>query len=154
MANDDYIKFIPKGRTMQWISRAHVAIYRLTRGRIGAYLDKLDMLLLTTVGRKSGLERTTPMPYFPDGEVYVSIASNGGRPTHSAWVHNVRAQPEVTLQVRERVFRARADFAAGEERARLWAKITQEHPRYADYQAATEREIPVVIFTPLEGRGA
>ena len=152
-----YIHFIPQGRMMQRLSRAHVFVYRLTRGLIGGRADQLDMLLLTNRGRKSGVVRTTPLPYFqfPDadsGRAFVCVASNGGRPQHAAWYHNVRADAGVELQVRGRRFPARARVAEGEERSQLWKQIVDLQPRYEDYQTTTERQIPLVVFDPLEAR--
>jgi len=138
---------------MQRVSRVHVWLYRATRGWIGARADHLDILLLTTRGRRSGKRRTTPLPWFADGEKRVCVGSNGARPGHAAWYHNILADPEVELQVRGRRMRARARIAEGEERERLWKAITAEQPRYADYQAQTERRIPVVVFDVAESGG-
>ena len=147
--HDQYIKYVPKGRTMQRISRVHTWLYRLTGGRIGGYADRLNFLLLTSVGRKSGLERTTPLPFWEHPErsgAYVSVGSNGGRDAHAAWFHNVNARPEVEIQIRSRRFSATARVATADERERLWKHIVAQQPRYDDYQAQTQREIPVVVF--------
>ena len=107
-------------------------------------------LLLTTTGRKSGEERVQPLIYGEHGDAVVVIASKGGAPSHPAWYLNLRAHPEVGVQVARRKFRARARDASGEERAALWKQLTGIYPPYDDYQARTEREIPVVVLDPIE----
>ena len=106
------------------------------------------MLLLDHVGAKSGKQRTSPLLYIPDGERVAIIASKGGHPRHPAWFHNLRANPDATVQVRSERRPVRARIATGEERARLWRRAVELWPAYADYQARTEREIPVVVLDP------
>ena len=133
------------------VSRIHVALVRVTRGRIGARIGKgLPVLLLTTTGRKSGKRRTTPLLYVEDGRRYVVVASVGGAPKHPAWYLNLEADPTARVEVGRRRFTARAEMAGPEERARLWRAVTAMYPRYDAYQAKTTREIPVVILTVQE----
>ena len=141
-----FIRWIPKPGTLARISRAHVWLYKRTGGLIGRYLDGLEILLLTSRGKKTGLERVAPLPFFRDGNRLVLIASNGGRDAHPAWFHNVMAHPDVHLQVGNWEGRARVSLAKGEERARLWRTITQKHPRYDRYLLMTQREIPVLVL--------
>lgn len=106
----------------------------------------LPTLLLTTRGRKSGQESIMPLLY---GEVdggYAIIASKGGAPRHPAWYHNLSAQDTVTVQVATDVFEARHRVASGAERERIWKQMAAMYPPYTDYQAKTEREIPVVVL--------
>ena len=144
---DDYIRWVPGVRSMKAIGRLHTWLYRATRGRIGARADGLDMLLLTTRGRKSGTLRTTPLPYFQDGDDLLLIASFGGNPKNPAWFGNLVHEPKVGVQVGPRRGEVEAHPATGAERERLWQAVTAEHPRYVEYQQRTERPIPVVVLT-------
>jgi len=131
---------------MKWVGRVHTAIYKATRGLVGARADGLDMLLLTTRGRRTGRSRTTPLPWFRSGNDVLLIASFGGGPRDPAWLANLRAQPKARIQVRGRVGEVEARIAEGEEREVLWNGITARHPRYIEYQQRTERRIPVVVL--------
>ena len=143
-----YIRWVPGERMVKWIGRVHAWLYRLTGGLIGARADGLDMLLLTVAGRRTGVQRTSPLPFFRDGKSLLLVASFGGNTRHPAWYLNLVAQPGVEVQVRRDRMHAKAHTAVGEERARLWEAITHDHPRYAVYQETTEREIPVVVLEP------
>ncbi len=106
----------------------------------------LPTLLLTTVGRTSGEPQTLPLLYSRAGAGYVIIASKGGHPQHPGWFQNLRANPDVKLQVAADRFPARARVAEGAERAALWEQMAAMYPPFKDYQAKTEREIPVVVL--------
>jgi deazaflavin-dependent oxidoreductase (nitroreductase family) len=124
---------------------AHVRIYRLTGGRLGGKIVGQPVVLLTTTGRKTGKARTVPLGSFEDGGDRFIVASAAGSPTHPAWYNNLVANPEVTIQLGPRTYRARAETVTGEERARLWKMIVATAPGFADYQKkAGAREIPVV----------
>lgn len=129
------------------VGAIHAALYRATGGRVGGTMMKVPILLLTTRGRKSGKERTTPLMYGRDGDNLVLIASVGGAPRNPAWYWNVRAQEAEVELGRERR-RVRARDAEGEERDRLWAQMVGLYPGYADYQQKTTRRIPVVVLEP------
>jgi proline iminopeptidase len=101
---------------------------------------------LTTTGRTTGEKRTAPLIYAEDGPRYVIIASKGGAPDNPGWYKNLEKTPEVELQVKDEVFRARARTAHGEERARLWLAANKVWPSYDEYAKKTEREIPVVVL--------
>jgi len=125
----------------------HVDRYRATDGQEG-YRWKRDttILLLDTVGRKSGEKRTQPLIYRDvDGKPTI-VASKGGAPSHPAWFLNLRDNPEVEVQIKGDRFRARPRIAEGEERERLWKAMTEVWPAYDSYQAKTDREIPVVVL--------
>ena len=125
----------------------HVARYRETGGEVGhVWREGSTVLLLTTVGRRSGEPRTTPLIYAEDGDRYVIVASKGGAPDHPGWFRNLEKTPEVELQVRDEVFPARARTASGEERERLWRKANVVWPHYDEYARKTDREIPVVVL--------
>ena len=140
-------------RTWPLLRRAsglHVLAYRATHGALGHWIPGLGapMLLLDHVGAKSGKRRTTPLLYLADGDNLAIIASKGGHPRNPAWFHNLRANPETTVQVGSERRAVRARLAAGEERKRLWRRAVEAYGSYADYQARTEREIPVVVLEP------
>lgn len=133
-------------RLAQAFVATHLALYRLTRGRIGARLGTLQVLLLTTRGRRSGRERTAPLVYFQEGERWVLIASNGGQPHDPQWWRNLQAEPTARVQIGPETHRVRARLAGPEERARLWPRVKQQNPAYAGYETRTSREIPVVLL--------
>jgi len=105
-------------------------------------------LLLTTVGRKSGLSLTLPLIYGKTDTGYCVIASKGGAPAHPAWFLNLEAQAEVHLQVVGEKFTAVARIAQGEERDKLWQQMVEIYAPYVSYQEATDRTIPVVVLEP------
>jgi deazaflavin-dependent oxidoreductase (nitroreductase family) len=130
-------------------TRLHVAAYRATGGRIGRRFFKgAPCCLVDHVGRKSGQRRTTPLIYVRDDENVVIVASKGGHPRHPAWWINLRANPETTVQVEGERWPVRAREADDAERERLWPSLTEVWPPYDDYQAKTDRKIPVVILEP------
>jgi F420H(2)-dependent quinone reductase len=106
------------------------------------------MLLLDQVGAKSGQKRTSPLGYVQDGENLVLVASKGGNPKNPAWFHNLRANPDTTVQVGSERRAVRARVADEEERARLWPKAVETYGGYRGYQERTDREIPLVILEP------
>ena len=127
----------------------HQFLYERTDGRIGASVGGRPMLLLRTVGRKTGEPRTSALLYVPDGANRVVVASNGGAPKHPGWYHNVVAQPEVEIQVGRERSPARARIAEGDERTRLWAAANKINKGQCDaYQSRTDREIQVVVLEP------
>lgn len=126
-------------------------LYRLTGGRLGGEMRGLQVLLLTTTGRKSGQNRTTPLGYFAYDGGYVITASNAGLPRHPGWYYNLKNDPQVTIQVKERVMTAVAEEAKGDLRGQLWDQLIAQAPGYADYTKRTTREIPMVILRPMKG---
>ena len=128
--------------------KLHVLIYRATRGRIGhRFGGGPPMLLLGHVGARSGVKRTTPLVYIRDGGNVV-VGSKGGHARHPAWFHNLKANPDATIQIGPTSHAVRARVAEPSERARLWPKALETYPGYAGYQARTAREIPLVILEP------
>ncbi|HEV2999914.1 MAG TPA: nitroreductase family deazaflavin-dependent oxidoreductase [Solirubrobacteraceae bacterium] len=125
----------------------HTAAYRATRGAIGHRVPfGPPMLLLDHVGAKSGTRRTTPLVYVADGDDLVLVASKGGYPKHPAWYHNLRANPDTTVQVGSERRPVRARVASPEERERLWPRVVSVYAGYEEYQRATDRVIPLVIL--------
>jgi deazaflavin-dependent oxidoreductase (nitroreductase family) len=129
----------------------HAAIYRLTRGLIGHRIPGLaPMLLLDHTGAKSGVKRTTPLLYIDDAPNVVVVASKGGYAKHPAWYHNLRANPDTTVQIGSERRRVRARVAAPHERDRLWPMAVAAYSGYRDYQNRTDREIPLLILEPRD----
>jgi deazaflavin-dependent oxidoreductase (nitroreductase family) len=112
-------------------------------------MDRNRLLLLSTTGRRSGLRRTTPMMFERDGDDLLVIASNVGAPAHPDWYLNLAAHPEVTVEVGDERFEAIAETTGGARRERLWTMLKQRYPFFADHEAKTAREIPVVILTRM-----
>jgi deazaflavin-dependent oxidoreductase (nitroreductase family) len=127
----------------------HTIVYRATHGVVGHRVPGgPSMLLLDHVGAKSGAKRTSPLLYLDDGPNLVIIASKGGHPRHPGWFHNLRANPETTVQVGSERRPVRARVATPEERRRLWPRAVKAYGNYAHYQRRTGRQIPVVILEP------
>jgi deazaflavin-dependent oxidoreductase (nitroreductase family) len=127
----------------------HQWLYEQSDGRIGASLGGRPMLLLRTVGRRSGQPRTSALLYVRDGDAYVVIASKGGAPQHPGWFHNLTAEPNVEIQVGRERMAVHARIAKGDERSRLWARADEiNQGQYTVYQSRTSREIPVVVLDP------
>jgi F420H(2)-dependent quinone reductase len=128
--------------------RIHRVVYRWTWGIIGHRTMVGPMLLLTTTGRKTGQQRTTPLLYMPDGARYLVVGSNGGREQPPAWILNVAATPAVRIQVGRRRLAARAEVVSPEERAALWPRMTEYYKGWAHYEDLTDRALKVVVLTP------
>jgi deazaflavin-dependent oxidoreductase (nitroreductase family) len=126
--------------------QVHVRVYRQTGGERGYHWRGATILLLTTKGRMSGEERTTPLIFRSDGERWVVVASQGGAPDHPNWYKNLARDPHATIEVEDQRIPVRARDAEGEERARLWSLMTENWPAYDEYQRRTNRQIPVVVF--------
>lgn len=131
------------------MSVANTWAYRASGGRIGGrFLRGAPVLLLTTIGRKSGQPRTAPLLYLRDGERIVVVASKGGMSRHPLWYRNVEANPDVEVEIGTDKMPMRARRASEEEKSALWPKLVAMYRDFDDYQARTERNIPVVILTP------
>lgn len=125
--------------------------FRANGGRVGGRFDGLPLLLLHHRGARSGKERVNPLAYRAvEGDALAVFASKGGAPRNPDWYHNVRANPEVEVEVAGRRIRARARVAEGEERERIWRAQASEVPAFGTYQERTGRTIPVVILEPEE----
>ena len=125
----------------------HVRRYQETDGEEGyIWREGSTILLLTTTGRNTGNESTTPLIFGLNGDNPVIVASKGGAPKHPCWYRNLAKSPEVGVQIKGEGFRARARDAQGEERERLWRAMNEIWPHYEEYQTKTDREIPVVVL--------
>jgi deazaflavin-dependent oxidoreductase (nitroreductase family) len=131
----------------QLYGQEHVRRYQETNGELGhIWKEGSTVLLLTTTGRVTGNETTTPLIYNLDGNTPVIVASKGGAPDDPGWFKNLVKHPEVGVQIEGDRFRSRARVAEGEERERLWELMTQVWPHYDEYATKTDREIPVVVL--------
>ncbi len=142
-------------RLIKVMATVNVALYRLTRGRVGGtwrigagWHDPVPICLLEHRGRRTGKRRTTPLVYLRDGSRIVVVASQAGRPRHPLWFRNLEADPDVTVQIRGDRRRMRARTAGPQERSQLWPRLVDLYRDYDSYQSWTEREIPVVILEP------
>ena len=130
------------------LNESHVAAYRETNGAKGYMWNGATTLLLTTTGRKSGEKRTIAIIYKQVGDNFIIIASKGGSPVHPLWYLNIQADPNVEVQVKADRYECVARTAESPERERLWAQALTHWPAFDDYQARTERRIPVVVIEP------
>jgi len=138
-----------RDRSAKYMSSLHRVLYRGTRGAIGRRLVDNDMCLLTTIGRRSGIEHTVPLLYLRDSERLVVIASWGGRDEHPHWYMNLLVDPAGQVQVLGDRWSVVATTASADERAVWWPQILEAHNGYAVYESRTDREIPVVYLDPL-----
>ena len=133
----------------EWVN-SHIQQYVASDGAEGHDRNGAPTLLLSVLGRKSGVWRRHALIYGRAGDAYVVVASKGGAAQHPAWYVNLVAEPAVHVQVKEAKFEARARVAEGEERARLWRVMAEIWPDYDVYQTKTEREIPIVVLEPVQ----
>ena len=131
------------------IFAAHVGLYRLSGGRLGANHNG-PILLLTTTGRKSGKSRTRPLVYMRDGDAYVLVASNGAKDMHPAWYWNLTASPRARAEVGRERFDVSAREASDEERAELWPRLVAQSPVWGEYVKTTDRKFPVMVLTRVD----
>jgi deazaflavin-dependent oxidoreductase (nitroreductase family) len=133
--------------------KAHVLLYRVSRGRRGATLSGQPVILLTTRGRKTGKRRTVPLAtYVENNRMYV-MASLAGAPNHPAWFLNLQSNPDVEVQHGASQLSVRARVVSSEEREYLWPRIAAIMPDYDKYQAKTTRVIPVVELGSMPAAG-
>jgi deazaflavin-dependent oxidoreductase (nitroreductase family) len=126
----------------------HVERYQATDGEEGHDWNGTQVLLLTTKGRKSGEQRTTPLIYGTHGDDYMIVASKGGADEPPAWYLNLQADPTAEIQVKADRIKVTARDATPDEKPELWKIMTAEWPQYDEYQEKTDREIPVVVLSP------
>lgn len=133
---------------LKTFGKLHIPLYRASRGRLFGQLDRAPVLLLTTVGRRSGRPRTAPVVYLADGERLIVIGSNAGHTKAPAWSLNLEANPvaEVELGAERRNVKAR--IAEGEKRAELWRRVNEMYSGFDDYSARTAREIRLFVLEP------
>ncbi len=129
-----------------WNARV-IAEFRANEGRVGGQFEGANMILVHNFGAKSGTERVSPMVYFPDGDRFLIIASAAGSPRNPDWYHNLKAHPEVTVEVGTETVPVVVEELPPAERDEKWAQITAVAPGFAEYQEKTSRTIPVLALT-------
>src|SRR5579875_4228226 len=130
------------GVLIKWMSRINTWLYRVSGGNIGGkFLQGAPVALLTTTGRKSGQPRVSPLLYLRDGERVIVAASHGGREKNPMWYLNLKANPQVQVQIKKEVLNLSARDATEEERAQYWPQLAKMYSSYDDYQSWTDRQI-------------
>jgi len=128
-----------------------IAEFRRNHGKVGGSFEGAPLLLLHTLGRRSGKPRVNPTMYLKDGERYLVFASKGGADTNPDWYHNLMAHPDVKIEVGDETIEVHAEEIKGREHDILYKRQATLYPRFADYQRATKRIIPVVALTKRTG---
>ena len=130
----------------KWFMAIHSLFLRWSHGRIGGKLGTQTILILHTIGRKSGQDRAIPIAYFDHEDSYLVVASNWGKDRQAEWYHNLKKNPHARLEIKGEIISVSAHEAQGEEYERLWKFATERHPPYLDYQKMTKRSIPIMVF--------
>ncbi|MEH6634030.1 MAG: nitroreductase family deazaflavin-dependent oxidoreductase [Halioglobus sp.] len=130
----------------KYFGKAHKAVYKLSGGRFGARMGWIKVVLVDTVGRKTGKLRTVPIACYPYKDSVVVSASNSGQEKHPAWYLNMKAHPQVTVQLGKERYKAIAEDVPEEDRAALWPKIVEINKHQGEYLEQVERKIPLVWF--------
>ena len=129
------------------LMKVNVFLYKLTRGAVGSKMGGQNVLLLQTVGRKTGKIYNTPTNYFQDGGSYLIVASNWGKPAHPGWYFNLMSQGTAQVQIKDQVFTARAEPVSEADYDRMWKFVTSQNPFYLRYQEKASRQIPLIRLT-------
>jgi F420H(2)-dependent quinone reductase len=127
---------------------ANVFVYKTTNGHLGNRMGKQSVLLLNTVGRKSGKKHQTSLSYYRDGNAYLVVASNWGKETNPDWFFNLLQLPQTTIQVNTKTIMVEAHQARDDEYQRLWNLIARKNNQYIQYQVGLKRKIPIMVLTP------
>jgi deazaflavin-dependent oxidoreductase (nitroreductase family) len=139
-----------KDTFIKWFMSINSLLIRLSRGRLGSKLGTQTILILHTIGRKSGQERSIPIAYFDYEGKYLIVASNWGKDKNADWYLNLKKNPPAKLEVNGKVVSVVAREAQGDEYNRLWKFVTERHPPYLDYQKMTARHIPIMVFEKVD----
>jgi deazaflavin-dependent oxidoreductase (nitroreductase family) len=134
MASDDF-------------NRQVIDEFRANEGKVGGPFEGAPMILVHHRGARTGTERVTPLVYRPDGADWAIFASKAGAPDHPHWYHNLLANPDTTIEVGTETVEVTTREVTGEERARLWEAQKRDAPQFAEYEAKTDRTIPVLVFS-------
>jgi len=127
-----------------------ISEFRANEGRVGGMFEGMPLLLMHHTGARSGKSRINPLAYQADNGRYVVFASKGGAPTNPDWYHNLKAQPDITIEVGTDTIDVVASEATGEERERLFRTQAERVPQFGEYEKQTARVIPVIVLTPRE----
>ena len=139
-----------KDTLIKWFMAVNKSLIRISGGRIGSNLGTQAILLLHTIGRKSGKQYVTPIAYFYHEGYYLIVASNWGKDKQADWFLNLKEHPRTTIEVNGKTIPVEAREAQENEYASLWTFATERHPPYLKYQSMTDRHIPIMIFEPTE----
>lgn len=126
----------------------HIRAYRESGGEVGYIWNGVPTLLLTSTGRRTGQQRTSPLIFARDGDDYLVVASLAGAPKHPQWYLNLQANPQAEIQVKDQTLAVVAHTASADEKPRLWQIVSEVWPNYDVYQSRTDRDIPVVVLRP------
>jgi F420H(2)-dependent quinone reductase len=137
----------------KWVTRlfinSQIFLYRRSKGKMGGMVLGFPVLLLTTIGRKSGLARTTPVIYLRDGNDYLIAASAAGADKNPIWFSNLQSKPEASIEVDGQTFNVRVEVTGEPERAELYERFKAKGDNFVQYQQKTNRPIPVIRLTPI-----
>ena len=134
---------------IKWMSKINTYMYKRSDGEgFGSNFQGIPVALLTTIGRKSGEPRISPLYFHRDGDTVVVAASKGGSDKHPMWYLNLKANPKVQVQIETEVLDRQARDATDEERAKYWPQLVAMYPTFVDYQSWTDRQIPIVVCEP------
>ena len=136
------------GLIIKYMAKGNAWIYRRSNGKLVGTFGNAPVALLTTTGRKTGEPRVSPLLYLREGDRVVLVASKGGSDKHPLWYLNLKANPKVSVQIKDEVLQLQARDATEEERAEYWPKLDAMYPSFGDYRSWTDRVIPVVICDP------
>ena len=128
-------------------NRSIIEEFRANAGKVGGPFEGARMILVHSIGARTGTERVNPLVWFPDGDRMLIVASKGGADTLPEWYHNLRAHPRVEVEVGAETFHVEASELTDEERASAWPRIVEAMPGFAEYQRGTTRTIPVFALT-------
>jgi deazaflavin-dependent oxidoreductase (nitroreductase family) len=134
---------------IKWMSRINTFFYKRNNGAgLGGTFQNIPVALLTTIGRKTGEPRVSPLYFLRDGDRVIVAASRGGSDKNPMWYLNIKANPMVQVQIKKEVLELTARDANDEERERYWPSLVEMYPTYNDYQSWTDRVIPLVVCEP------
>ena len=145
MTDEEFAKL---RKFMKPLSRLNTVVYKLTRGRLMGSIKGLPIMLLGFEGAKSGKWRTVPLMYVPYKDGVIVVGSQGGAPKSPIWVKSLQANPNITAQYKGQVMQLRARQVDDAEKAELWPTCVEHYPPFEDYQARTDRNIPVFVCEP------
>jgi len=131
---------------IKWFMSINALLLRISRGQIGSRLGKQTVLVLHTIGRKSGQDRAIPIAYFDYESHYLIVESNWGKERQADWYLNLKKDPHARLEIKGKTVSVVAREAQGEEYDRLWKFASEHHPPYLEYQKMTTRHIPIMVF--------
>jgi deazaflavin-dependent oxidoreductase (nitroreductase family) len=133
---------------LKWFMAINTLLIRISKGRIGGKLGTQTILILNTVGRRSGQPRSIPIAYFFHEGKYLIVESNWGKDYHADWYFNLQKNPQASIEVNGQKINVNASFADGDEYDRLWDYVTKKHAPYLEYQKMTKRKIPIAVLQP------